>query len=128
MLATYRYAAIGVFLVLFGALCGYIGWNERGLRADLSTSKINAQIASQIAQQAIDSSDKTSAIADSIASSAASLKVASVNVQKISSQATIDYANARKQKPLPVDCVIDADRLRVIRAATASANAALAAP
>lgn len=31
--------------------------------------------------------------------------------------------NVAKQKPLPVDCVIDSERLRILTAATAAANA-----
>lgn len=65
-----------------------------------------------------------SADADRIHESADAFSRVQVGMDLTFGKISHDFQTAIKAKPLPVDCVPDADRLRILQAAVAKANAA----
>lgn len=111
----YWKAGIAVALLIVGFLGG-CSWKQREL------NQIKDAYAEQVSQALAENRELEKKMQTSVNDAAAQYQKQKAESDKTIENLKKDLANAKKNHPLPDACRLDADRMRIIKAAVSHAN------
>lgn len=99
------------------------GWFSNGWRLGAEIERMRADTATQREQSASAALDTLAATQAGIASDAAALAQTQRDLKALTTQFSRSYRNAAASHPLPADCRIDPERLRILKRIASEVNA-----